>query len=119
MTVMGLGQFGGGLGVVRWLHSLGARVLIADLSSEEKLSSSLAPLASAIADGSIALRLGAHELVDFQQTDLVVANAAVPRPWENRFLNSGIELNNYLSIAGGGRSILKLESSPARIWVMI
>ena len=91
VTVMGLGQFGGGLGVVRWLHSLGARVLIADLSSEEKLSSSLAPLASAIADGSIALRLGAHELVDFQQTDLVVANAAVPRPWENRFLNAARE----------------------------
>ena len=84
---MGLGQFGGGLGVVQWLHSLGARVLIADLSSEEKLRSSLAPLAAAIADGSITLRLGEHQLIDFQQTDLVVANAAVPCPWENRFLN--------------------------------
>ena len=66
-------------------------MLIADLSSEEKLCSSLAPLASAIADGSVTLRLGAHQLVDFQQTDLVVANAAVPRPWENRFLNAARE----------------------------
>ena len=85
---MGLGQFGGGLGVVRWLHGLGARVLVTDLSSEEKLKDSLAPIAAAIADGTITLRLGSHERSDFEQSDLIVANAAVPRPWKNPFLDA-------------------------------
>ena len=88
VTVMGLGQFGGGLGVVRWLHSVGARVLITDLAAKEKLSSSLAPISEAISDGSITLRLGSHAQSDFESADLVIANAAVPRPWENPFLNA-------------------------------
>lgn len=88
VTVMGLGQFGGGLGVVRWLHGRGARVLVTDLSTREKLARSLEPISHAIADGSIKLRLGSHETADFQETDLVVANAAVPQPWKNPFLTA-------------------------------
>lgn len=86
VTVMGLGQFGGGLGVAQWLHARGARVHITDLASEKTLERSLEPIACAIAAGAMSVRLGSHDVSDFEQTDLVVANAAVPRPWENRFL---------------------------------
>ncbi len=83
---MGLGQFGGGLGVVRWLHGLGARVLITDQSTEKKLASAIDSIAALIADGSVSLRLGAHDRTDFEHADLVVANAAVPQPWNNSYL---------------------------------
>ena len=35
VTVMGLGQFGGGLGVTRWLVERGARVLLTDRDPAE------------------------------------------------------------------------------------
>lgn len=85
---MGLGQFGGGLGVVRWLHGLGARILITDLANEKKLGGSLDQIAAAIADGSVTLRLGSHEQSDFEQADLIIANAAIPQPWKNPFLDA-------------------------------
>lgn len=86
VTVMGLGRFGGGLGVVQWLHSLGARILVTDLAAPETLRPSLEPIADAIADGSITLRLGSHDRRDFEAAELVIANAAVPRPWACSYL---------------------------------
>ena len=41
VTVMGLGLFGGGLGVVRFLAENGAKVVVTDLRSESELSESL------------------------------------------------------------------------------
>ncbi len=83
---MGLGRFGGGLGVVQWLHGLGARILLTDLSSESSLAESLKPIADGIANGRIVLELGKHQHSSFQGTDLVVVNAAVPQPWANPFV---------------------------------
>lgn len=74
VTVMGLGRFGGGVGVTRWLASQGARVLVTDLAGPDALASSL----EAIADCNVALRLGEHRDTDFRETDLVVVNPAVP-----------------------------------------
>ncbi len=74
VTVMGLGRFGGGVGVTRWLVARGARVLVTDLAPPEKLAASLQQLSGL----DITLRLGRHEAVDFRDADLVVVNPAVP-----------------------------------------
>src|ERR1051325_5516425 len=88
VTVMGLGRFGGGLGVGRWLVSLGCDVLVTDLEPAEKLAKSVAALRDLVDAGSVTLRLGEHNVSDFTTCDLVVANPAVPKPWENRFLRA-------------------------------
>lgn len=74
VTVMGLGRFGGGVGVTRWLARQGARVLVTDQLPAEKLSDALAQ----IADCGAQLVLGAHREQDFRDSDLVVVNPAVP-----------------------------------------
>lgn len=86
VTVMGLGRFGGGLGAARWLAGQGARVLVTDLSPAEKLAEPLAEIRPLVDAGRVALRLGGHDEADFTGVDLVVANPAVPKPWENRYL---------------------------------
>ncbi|MBL8874943.1 MAG: UDP-N-acetylmuramoyl-L-alanine--D-glutamate ligase [Phycisphaerae bacterium] len=88
VTVMGLGRFGGGASVTRWLAERGASVLLTDIESEEKLAASVAQIEDLVKRGSVALRLGGHNVSDFTTCDLVVANPAVPKPWENRFLRS-------------------------------
>ncbi len=88
-TVMGLGRFGGGLGVTRWLAEQGAEVLLTDLDPEDKLGAPLSDLRPLIDSGRVRLRLGGHNVSDFTSgVDLVVANPAVPRPWDNRFLRA-------------------------------
>lgn len=81
VTVMGLGRFGGGVGVVQFLASRGARVTVTDLRTTDELTDSLAEL-----DGFplAALHLGGHSEADFTEAELVVVNPAVPR--KNRFL---------------------------------
>ena len=74
VTVAGLGRFGGGIAVVRWLVAQGAVVLVTDLDSPESLADSVAQ----IGDLPITLRLGGHDLADFTGADLVVASPAVP-----------------------------------------
>ena len=76
VTVMGLGDFGGGVGAVRFLAEAGAKILITDLRSEAELQSSLAQLDSS---WPVTLRLGQHDAADFRETDLVVVSPAVPR----------------------------------------
>lgn len=88
VTVMGLGQFGGGLGVTRWLVERGARVLLTDRDPAEKLARPLAELEASIADGSVTLRLGGHDEADFVNADVVIANPAVPTPWNNIYLSA-------------------------------
>lgn len=86
VTVMGLGRFGGGLGVARWLAGRGARVLVTDLKPAEAFEAELAELAPLIESGAVTLRLGGHEEGDFTGADMVVANPAVPTPWANPLL---------------------------------
>lgn len=88
VTLMGLGRFGGGLGAARWLVSQGADVRITDMAGEEALAGPLEQLRDLIDAGAVSLRLGGHNVADFTDTDLVVANPAVPKPWENRFLRA-------------------------------
>ncbi|MBX3385083.1 MAG: UDP-N-acetylmuramoyl-L-alanine--D-glutamate ligase [Phycisphaeraceae bacterium] len=92
VTVMGLGRFGGGVGVTRFLAEQAgcARVLVTDLSPESDLADSLAQLEPLIRRGIVETRLGGHNVSDFTTADLVVANPAVPTPWDNRFLRAAL-----------------------------
>lgn len=73
-TVMGLGLFGGGVGVAKHLCAEGFDVLVTDLKGEADLAPSIAALAGL----GVRFRLGSHEESDFRDTDLVVVNPAVP-----------------------------------------
>jgi UDP-N-acetylmuramoylalanine--D-glutamate ligase len=86
VTVMGLGQFGGGAGVARWLATQGAAVHITDAKSPENLRDSLASIDDLLKSGRCTLRLGMHDISDFTDCDLVIANPAVPKPWHNEYL---------------------------------
>ncbi|MDP9172469.1 MAG: UDP-N-acetylmuramoyl-L-alanine--D-glutamate ligase [Planctomycetota bacterium] len=74
VTVAGLGRFGGGIAVVRWLCAQGARVLVTDRDSPEKLADSLRQIQGL----SITLHLGEHREEDFTDADIVVASPAIP-----------------------------------------
>ncbi|MBS0198030.1 MAG: UDP-N-acetylmuramoyl-L-alanine--D-glutamate ligase [Planctomycetes bacterium] len=88
ITVMGLGHFGGGAGVARFLVGRGANVLVTDMQPADKLADGVADIADLVEQGSVRLRLGEHNISDFTTCDLVVANPAVPKPWDNRFLRA-------------------------------
>ncbi|MBM4032343.1 MAG: UDP-N-acetylmuramoyl-L-alanine--D-glutamate ligase [Planctomycetes bacterium] len=73
VTVMGLGLFGGGVGVARFLARQGARVTATDLKDATALAESLARL-----DGlPVAFHLGGHVESDFTDADIVIVNPAV------------------------------------------
>ena len=110
VTVMGLGQFGGGLGATRYLAAQDASVLVTDLSPAEKLADPLAEIDPLIKEGRVRTRLGGHDVADFVNTDLVVANPAVPHPWDNRYLlaakNAGVPVTTEIQ--------LQVERLPSR-----
>jgi UDP-N-acetylmuramoylalanine--D-glutamate ligase len=83
VTVMGLGLFGGGLGVTRFLVRSGARVTVTDSKSETELRESVEQLRPL----PVTLKLGGHDERDFREADLVIVNPAVP------------ETNPYLKLA--------------------
>jgi len=74
VTVVGLGRFGGGIGVTRWLCGLGAKVTVSDRADADELAQSVRQL-----DGcDVRLHLGGHDLDDFLQADLLVVSPAIP-----------------------------------------
>jgi UDP-N-acetylmuramoylalanine--D-glutamate ligase len=75
VVVMGLGRFGGGVGVTRFLAGRGARVLVTDLAAESALRDSIA----ALADVDVEYRLGEHVESDLDRADLLVVSPAVNR----------------------------------------
>src|SRR3954452_19783183 len=83
VTVQGLGRFGGGSAVAKWLAGQGARVLVTDKDPAEKLADSVKQLSGL----PIEFRLGEHREEDFCNAEVVVASPAVP-------LN-----NSYLQVA--------------------
>ena len=76
VTVMGLGRFGGGVGVVQFLQQRGAAVTVTDVLPAEELAESLAQID---VDALEALHLGGHLEKDFIAADVIVVNPAVPR----------------------------------------
>lgn len=75
ITVMGLGRFGGALGLIRFLASLNANLTVTDKASPETLSASLAQLKNL---PGITCHIGAHPEADFTGSDVLFVNPAVP-----------------------------------------
>ncbi len=75
VVVMGLGHFGGGVGVARWLAQQRALVTVTDQESPEALQSSVAELA----DFPITFQLGGHDPEILNACDLLVVNPAVDK----------------------------------------
>jgi UDP-N-acetylmuramoylalanine--D-glutamate ligase len=74
VTMVGLGRFGGGLGVTRWLAAQSAKVTVSDKANAEELAESVRELEGL----DVALHLGGHRREDFLDADLLVVNPAVP-----------------------------------------
>lgn len=95
---MGLGRFGGGLGVARWLHERGADVLVTDMAPADALAEQVARLPE-----GVRTRLGEHAEDDFTDADLVVASPAVAKPWNNPCLNAamraGVPITTEIGLA--------------------
>jgi UDP-N-acetylmuramoylalanine--D-glutamate ligase len=100
--VMGLGRFGGGVGVTRYLASQGAEVRVGDSGTESALQDSIESIQGLINDQTVELIFGPHEIDDLDGVDVLVVNPAVPRPWENPFVceaeKRGIEVNTEIEI---------------------
>ncbi len=92
VLVMGLGRFGGGIDVARFAHGAGAKVIVTDLASTEQLGESLDKLRDL---AGIEFHLGSHDLLDFEQADIIVANPAVPG--DNKFLQIARQANRFVT----------------------
>ena len=87
VLVMGLGRFGGGAGVARFLATEGAEVRVTDMLGAGELAESVAGLEGL----GIDFVLGEHRVEDFGAwADVVVVNPAV-KPAGNKFLDAARE----------------------------
>ena len=91
VLVMGLGTFGGGVGLSRFLAEYGAKVVVTDTASPIELADSVAKLAGL----PIKLRLGEHREADFTQAEMIVVNPAVRR--DSPFLKIAADNNVSLT----------------------
>ncbi len=98
VTVVGLGRFGGGIGVTRWLCSQGAKVTVSDKAPPEELVESIRALEGL----DVTFHLGGHLDEDFLGTQLLVVSPAVPpeMPLLRRAVAAGVrwttEMNLFL-----------------------
>jgi UDP-N-acetylmuramoylalanine--D-glutamate ligase len=92
VTVMGLGLFGGGAGVTRFLVRRGAKVTVTDAKPELDLRESVEELKGL----PLTLRLGGHDERDFRDADLVIVNPAVPE--SNPFLKLAPALETEMNL---------------------
>ncbi len=100
VTVMGLGLFGGGAGIARFLAGRGARVTVTDLKAEGDLRESV----DALRGLPVEFRLGGHDERDFREADLVVVNPAVPAtsPWLRLAPALETEMNLFFKLCRAG-----------------
>lgn len=75
VTVVGLGRFGGGICVTRWLWAQGAKVTVTDIAEPSELTESV----KALKGLDVTLHLGRHDEQDFLKAELLVVNPAVPK----------------------------------------
>jgi UDP-N-acetylmuramoylalanine--D-glutamate ligase len=97
VTVAGLGRFGGGIAVTRWLVEQGAaRVRVTDREPAEKLADSVRQLEGL----PVELRLGEHREEDFTSADLVVASPALPpaNPYLRAARNAGVAVTTEICL---------------------
>lgn len=105
ITVAGLGHFGGGIEVSRWLVGQGAKVLVTDRESPEKLADSVEKLKGL----PIEFRLGKHLESDFTGCDMVVTSPAIPptNPFLTAARNARVPITTEI--------LLFVERCPARV----
>ena len=96
VTVMGLGSFGGGTGLARYLAEQGASVTVTDLKDATDLQDAL----EALRGLPIRFVLGEHRENDFTDTDRVFVNPAVPltSPYVELARSQGIPLDSELNL---------------------
>ena len=96
VTVMGLGAFGGGAGLARYLAEQGAAVTVTDLKDAAALQDGLAALHGL----PIRFVLGEHREADFTDADRVFVNPAVPltSPYLERARAAGVPLDSELNL---------------------
>ncbi|MHC4727042.1 MAG: UDP-N-acetylmuramoyl-L-alanine--D-glutamate ligase, partial [Planctomycetota bacterium] len=92
VLIMGLGRFGGGVDCAEFAARAGAKVIITDSASPEKLSDSIDKL-NEFPD--IEFHLGSHDADDFRQADIIIANPAVPD--DNEFLEIARRNNKFIT----------------------
>ncbi len=98
VTVLGLGRFGGGIAVAKWLCQQGATVLVTDQDEEANLLDSIKQL-----DGlPITYRLGKanQREEDFVKTDLVVTSPAVKpsSPFLKAAADAGVPISTEICL---------------------
>lgn len=81
VLVIGLGRFGGGVGVTRWLVAQGAVVTVTDQASPDSLVESV----EALRGLPVEFYLGGHRDGDLNDADLVVVNPAVDKRTSSLF----------------------------------
>lgn len=86
VVVMGLGRFGGGVGVTRFLADQGADVLVTDLLPAEQLQQSVDQLGGL---PRVAFVLGEHREEHFTSAELIIVNPAVDAR-QNRYLQAAL-----------------------------
>lgn len=96
VTVMGLGSFGGGVGLAHYLATQGARVTVTDLRQAEALENSV----KALRGLPIQFALGEHRARDFTDTDVVFVNPAVPltSPYLKLARTTGVPLDSEINL---------------------
>jgi len=96
VLVMGLGRFGGGIGVCKFLVKHQAQVTVTDLGTAEKLAGSVAQLQGL----PLTFHLGEHREEDFISADLIVVNPAVPKhsPWRQLAIEHRIPMTSEMNL---------------------
>jgi len=92
---MGLGRFGGGVDAAEFAYQAGAKVIVTDLASAQKLNDSIKKLESRCIRTDIEFHLGLHDPADFEKADIVIANPAVPPG--NKFLEIARRHNKFVT----------------------
>ena len=92
VLVMGLGRFGGGGDVAQFAHGAGAKVTITDLASARQLGDSVKQLEEL---EGIEFHLGSHDPADFERSDMIVVNPAVPG--DNEFLEIAQRAGKFIT----------------------
>jgi len=92
VLVMGLGRFGGGVDAAKFVASAGAKVVITDLASSQKLIDSINQLREF---PDIEFHLGSHNSIDFEKADIIVVNPAVAP--DNDFLEIARRHNKFIT----------------------
>lgn len=96
VLVMGLGRFGGGVGVTRYLAERGAEVTVTDQAEANTLKASL----EKIANLPVKCHIGGHDESDFIRNEVIVVNPGVKKdsPWLKVATEQGAALTSEMNI---------------------